>query len=683
MTRNSILPTIRLRRFVVPAAAAALGLLWYFQTGAAAVPRDVPLNWDMAGHLLAGQEFQAALRAGDPGQVVALCRVWSVYPPLWHLLLGAWLALFGAGTLAVALFQASFLVLAVAGGWLGFTADRPAHAAWGFLAAACLLPASAQFGALLHAPMLDAPAVALALLSLGLLARWDAAPSWLRAGTALAAVMATILVKYNVGLALLAPVAALAVKALVIRDRRRFLTAALLGAAALALWAAFLSWKVEGWHAFRSFADNRANTLDWSAGTRALAYARLYARLDFDGPAAAVAVAVLAAIGVRRWRHPFWLVAAAYGAGVSVAIARHPYFLDRLLLPVVAALAVLAGFGVMTLVRAAGARGAGTGRAAGVVAVAATATLVGLNGPALRLGLADLFPPANARLAPVSRQLQGLLGAGRRVRVVGTFNNFSENWVRILWRRSGARGDLELEYPYLGTRDRTGLDAAWTPRYFDRLQEWLDQDPPDLVVALVPDDPSPWRDTDYRLWNAWKLNYARALGVSPALVLADERHVSAAGMSVLTFAPDPRPVDFGAGWGKLEDWGRWILDREAELVVPCGREPATLVVRAATFDQPPRSQTCRVFAGSALLGTFTTGGDPWQWRDYRVALPSCDADTLQLRLELSGLYRGSDTDPRLHALPVRSIRVETPDDAPDRFTAGRGTSARDPDDPAG
>ncbi len=661
-TARNVFSSARLDRgHALPAAVTALGLLWFFLTAGAAVPRDVPLNWDMAGHLLAGQEFQAALQAGDAGRVVALCRVWSVYPPLWHLSLGAWLASFGDGGLSLSLFRAAFLLLALAGCRLGLTAGGPPRAAWGFAVAAGLLMGSAQLGTLFHAYMLDAPAVALALLALGLLSRWYAGPSRRRALAAGAAVLATVLVKYNVGLFLLAAVAALALKALLARDRRRVLVLVALGATVLAAWAAFLTWKIEGWHAFRSFATNRANTLDWSTGTRALAYVRLYARLNFGSPAVAVVVAGLVLAGARQWRHPFWLATAAWGAAVFAAAARHPYFLDRLLLPVVAALAVLAGFGVMTLVAIAGARRPGADRLAGGVAVAAAGALLLLNGGALRRDMADQFPARNTRLAPVSRHLQDLLGGGGRIRVVGTFNNFSENWVRILWCRAGARGRLSLEYPYLGTRNRTGLDASWTPLYFDRLQTWLDDDPPDLVVALVPDDPSPWRDTDYRHWNAWKLDYVRALGVSPALVSADDRHFTGAGLTVRSFVPDRRRVAFGAGWGKLEDWGRWAVGSEALLAVPCAPGPATLVVRAATFDKAARSQTCRVYAGPALLGSFTTAGEAWQWRDYRVALPSCATDTLRLRLEFGGLYRGSETDARRLALPVRSIRVETPD----------------------
>ena len=332
-------------RPLLPLALALAVAAALFAQAGVIVPGDVPLNWDMAGHWQAALSHARALASGDGDAVAALLRVWSVYPPLYHLALGAWLAAFGAGTLSIGLFQWLAPCAAIVGCWLGFTARGSRDGPVAFLVTAGVLLGMAHFAALSHAFMLDAPAAALALLSLGLLARWWSAPSPRRAAPLLAAVVATLLTKHNVGLPLLVPIAALGLRAAAARDRRRLLTLLAVGLAALAVWAGFLTWQDHGWRAFLDFAKNRANTVGMPPWARAGEYARLFAGRNFTGPVVPSVLGLLAVASIRRWRDPFWQACVAYLVPTLLAISHHAYLLDRLALTAGMLVTVLAGFG--------------------------------------------------------------------------------------------------------------------------------------------------------------------------------------------------------------------------------------------------------------------------------------------------------------------------------------------------
>lgn len=179
------------------------------------VPGDVPLNWDMAGHVLQADEIRVALRQGDLPALVEQLRLWSIYPPLYHLGLGTWTAVLGFGAVPVRVFLWLTVALAVLGCWLGLRTLRTPAADLAFLAFAALIPGLAHFASLAQAWMLDAPAAALALVSLGLLARYAERGRRRDAAAAAALVTATVLVKYNVGLPLLVSIAALGLSGIV------------------------------------------------------------------------------------------------------------------------------------------------------------------------------------------------------------------------------------------------------------------------------------------------------------------------------------------------------------------------------------------------------------------------------------------------------------------------------------
>ena len=82
-------------------------------------PSLVPLPWDMAHHYLGALQVTRALQSGDLSQVVTEIQRADLYPPGHSLWLGAWLAVWGESTRSLQLFQASVVLLAVCGLWMG------------------------------------------------------------------------------------------------------------------------------------------------------------------------------------------------------------------------------------------------------------------------------------------------------------------------------------------------------------------------------------------------------------------------------------------------------------------------------------------------------------------------------------------------------------------------------------
>ena len=173
---------------------------------------DTPLNWDMAGHLLEAGEIRTALRDGDLTAVLEIVRAPSVYPPLYHLSLGAWMASLGDGERSLRIFMWSISILAVLGIHIGFRTVASPAASTAFLFTALIVTGLGQFAAYTQAFMLDAPGSALAMLSLGLLAWHDRRPGWRRGAIVAASMLATVLTKYNIGLPLFISLIALGLR---------------------------------------------------------------------------------------------------------------------------------------------------------------------------------------------------------------------------------------------------------------------------------------------------------------------------------------------------------------------------------------------------------------------------------------------------------------------------------------
>lgn len=125
--------------------------------------------------------------------------------------------------------------------------------------------------------------------------------------------------------------------------------------------------------------------------------------------------------------------------------------------------------------------------------------------------------------------------------------------------------------------------------------------------------------------------------------------------------PLPRAsVRYLRGWGEQEPWGRWALGEVARLAVDPKLLPGQLVVEAATWLSADQRQSVAVLLDGRPVGEFQVGGPPWQWQQFRLALPAAAAGTGRSLLELRFDRRWPDAgDPGLlRALPVQDVRVE-------------------------
>jgi len=384
-------------------AGAAVPILAWIGPPVADASGDTPLNWDMAGHVLTALRIGDAIRHGDVAGLAALLRAWSVYPPGYHLALGAWLALFGSGGLAVRGFFAATAAVAVLGLAVGLRPRRSLPRATAFLACGLILLGTGQYGSLVQSYMIDAAAVSMAMLSLGLIARFvdsDVGSSWIPVCLAM---FATMLTKYNVGLPLAVAAGVVAMSAWFGGRRRRALVVAGAAAVAVAAWGLFLCWQDHGWQSFLEFARNRANTEGLSAGARAVAYARLYASRNFAWLGVPFLVALFAMVGISRTRDRFALACTAYGLAYAAAIVNHDYLLDRLLLPPLVVSIALCGVGMVAVGAWLGSRWPRSGWVCRALLVLGAVAAAGTNRAVVERELARMYPPENQRLEDVSR----------------------------------------------------------------------------------------------------------------------------------------------------------------------------------------------------------------------------------------------------------------------------------------
>jgi hypothetical protein len=120
------------------------------------------------------------------------------------------------------------------------------------------------------------------------------------------------------------------------------------------------------------------------------------------------------------------------------------------------------------------------------------------------------YPPTVKNLVPLSEVVIASLPAAGTLRVLGTFNEFSAGWVRILEARHGRGGVVEIDAPYPLVPTRDGWNAEWSDAYSELVAAWAD-DGTRTIVAIEVEPSSPLHTDDYRLWNAWKRNLVAAV----------------------------------------------------------------------------------------------------------------------------------------------------------------------------
>lgn len=482
---------------------------------------DTPLTWDQAHHYLGADQVASGLSHGDGRDLREALLGPDLYPPGHSVLLGTWMALAGSD-------MRSWLILGLLM-HLGI-ALLLARAHWLAGLAFLFSPLSSSL-----APSMMVEPAACLLLAAALTCFPDAdRPTWRRSlGFGLLAT-AVLLTKHNVGLPLLP--AALVAAAAVGGRRLLVRTLAAVGLA-LALWLFFLWAQDDGIAGFLRFARNRANAADQGPLMRLGWYAGVFARDVVPGWPAAVVLLVAPLLGIwrligsRRLATPWpaagrFTLALAYVAMALIALVRHDYLLSRNLVgPSVALLA------------AAGLAAAGLPRPR-LLAAAAAAVLLASLAWAPHTSRAALlekqFPTSITALTPLSAAITGRFDdAFGRVRVVGTFNEFSPGWVRILARREAPDLAVSIDVPYPLTGTRSGRDARWAPDYDAIVEQWTG-DGTGRVIALLVTPDSPFDTADYRHWNAWKANLAVALQRSAAFAEV-ERQPVAAGVELAVF----------------------------------------------------------------------------------------------------------------------------------------------------
>ena len=415
-----------------------------------------PLPWDEAGHFLGATDIHDGLIHGDATALRRGILDADQYPPGHSLVLGAWMAAFGNHVASWLSFGLVVYVL---------TAILLARL---HVAAGLFFVGLGMFGGLAPSLMVEPLAVLWTVLALSLLPpSLESRGDWIRIGVAWLATLFALMTKYNFGL----PLAAALVIASLVRWDRRMIAVSWIGAGAvLGAGALFLSLQDQGWEMFRAFAQNRANSADASPIGRLGWYLGAFRNQWLGSPAlglgllAAVVVAIHGSL--RGGRDPRSVAAAALALGTLATFAMHPYLLGRNLVILVAAVAVLVGAGLRSVAW----RGASLPVNVAVVLIALL-TIPSAN--ARRTALVNAYYPESAwDLQPVSRAIEDALRDRGFVRVVGTFNEFSAGWVRLLHARSHAHTTLTIDAPFPLERSRESLDAGWDPAYAEIVESW-------------------------------------------------------------------------------------------------------------------------------------------------------------------------------------------------------------------
>ncbi|PIV81595.1 hypothetical protein COW53_03530 [bacterium CG17_big_fil_post_rev_8_21_14_2_50_64_8] len=268
---------------------------------------------------------------------------------------------------------------------------------------------------------------------------------------------------------------------------------------------------------FLEFARNRSNSADAGIVERLAYYGKVLGRMLLPGPALAIAVCLATIGGLVRGnkcgdeaenRYRRLVLAAAYMAVGLAALARHEYQLSRNMVgPTLGLLAAL-GWGLRMLP---------AGRhtlASAVILLLVVLSPLTFPGPYRSEYVQRYYPLGSVRLDDLSLACDRQMAEPGLTRIVGTFNEFSPGWVKILAMQSGTNNPLAVGVRCPLPRSRTGYPEQWLPEYGDLIEAWgSDGTRRVLVLGVAPD--SPYDTHDYELWNAWKLNLLRALDESP------------------------------------------------------------------------------------------------------------------------------------------------------------------------
>ncbi len=662
------------REVLVIAFALIITTFTFASVKPRAIDPATPLPWDAAGHYLRALEVRDALRTFSPVAVTRSLLAADLYPFGHPLALGIWIALAGESGTSAFLFQLLTLWSCVLGAWLCCRQAERGRALCSAGAVAVVL-ASAPLVGLSASYMVETLAVGASLFGIAAITSalgpraTSPAPDgsngrspWRRSALVAVGVAAPLLTKYNVGLPIAAAGLGISIWE-VARGRARRGVPVLTGAAlGLGLWALFLTAQHDGWRNFFEFARNRANSIGWTPLARIGWYGRLFSHEFVGGWPVTLVIALLAAVGFIRHRTPLTTASGLALIASVGALAIHPYLLDRSLVGPAALLSLPAGCGFAVVARAIPQTRPVARRVVAIAWLGLAVLTVLLSIPRARIWERRLDDRRSAELAPLSRFVEESFRGISKCRVLGSFNEFSLGWARILWHRTHGAGapDLAGDFAYPLGESRSGLDGRPDSAYTTLARDWRTTAADEAVLTIQVADGSRWDTQDYQLWNKWKRNEIGAVASLPgvrsvARFTSDDGSVQA---SLLKIGPDL--VAFGSGWGPAEPWGRWALGHEAELQVAPTATPSHLVLRFAAFEGLVAAQQCTVRVDGKVAGSFSVSGPAWQWRECPIPLPESSADhTVGVKLRFAGLWPGYVGDPILRALPFACISVES------------------------
>ena len=118
----------------------------------------------------------------------------------------------------------------------------------------------------------------------------------------------------------------------------------------------------------------------------------------------------------------------------------------------------------------------------------------------------------------------------RRLAVIGTFNELSDNLVRW-WLAMGKDARLMEE----------DIEVVRSPSRSRSLQSWLGKERPDRILALrlLPSSRF-YRGKDFQLYNAWQLALIQALETDPAWRVARRKTYEGMELEILVMNPTER-----------------------------------------------------------------------------------------------------------------------------------------------
>jgi hypothetical protein len=258
-------------------------------------------------------------------------------------------------------------------------------------------------------------------------------------------------------------------------------------------------------------------------------YFRALARDYAPAPVLGLFIALLLAVallGLRSSDEPFRIVTLAAALGLGLAIV-HPYKEARFLavtapfLMLAAALALSRGWRPATPQRAMAGGLLCAAVLAGVGVASARADLTG------RLERDYRLHSARPGLWRPLAFLAGQAAGARRVAVIGTFNELSDDLVRWWLALDEKARDIDVAAP---------LPRRRAPR------QWLDRERPARILAIRALPASRFYQTsDFQLYNAWQLAAIAALEQDPAWRVTGRRRFEGLGLEVVVIEPSSLP----------------------------------------------------------------------------------------------------------------------------------------------